>query len=993
MVLFVVSLLVLQPYAMAQADAPGAEAIGRLHEKVNSSVSLNASWPAVEALLDQQMRAIVARNDYKPAIRYLSSNHPYSELKDTTQIFAFVRSLQERAISISTSALEASGLPPALAAAMSERMPRPYLFKLQRALLAYAQTSSVQTDPRLRSALAGVLRQSSNTLLANKQPKAGDFSAVADSISRKLSPAPSANSRASAYFVLASVSEHHLISTQNSTQGVTKPPDFIALGIDKDVLPYLNNDAKQLYANLADASKKEQFVEGVAEDFIQRAQHTGQSVASKVLTAENSVNAIITVAQFQQVQRTSAEGIEQGARQFHDGLDAATQYLSKQWDDNIAAASIAANSTTSGLTDAAAKIANTTHLVGDLRSLTSGGNLSADAIGELGAIALQGAPQSVQRSISQLATGIQQLTSSQGSLFGEGQALLGTLSSITGSPAIAQVQSVFSTVAPFLQAAGPLLGLASMATPLGGLALVGGLFGGSGGGDAGQLAAIQQTLSEINHKLDMVLSKLDALDQKITRDHIEEMNALESISFDVNRTRDLIASTYAQNYRKKCEDLGQVTGSSELTVTDKKNMFAACNSNLNDLFSGNEAEPVLNAVNSLETYGVSQDQTALSKYRSLLKVYEKSKEVATQSCLDLSMASSSVHDLESLPRFGLSEALPGQQQGLCNRILSIEKLLDSGLLAYFVNLEWELSTQSGVVNQTVVYSAVWGSDEAGQMAFRWQKELFFTNVAIGQQSRLTGDVTTPLWANKLELKNPLEVDEADTLDQSEILAENAVRYWTQIHLRQTYFADSGRSGAEDFEAIARPVQYAAASQACSPVLLETLLQKGTNGDTDFGSTKLLWTANVVDGSKNLGSPPIDRGNLIAPCATDPNKATAERWCATFTGLKNCIVLPTPEHVITGELRRSDDVEGLLAARQRLLTLIETRKLLSDLSGNLRDTLIDALIMQWIVEQKALEGNRAEPQTARLRRHRGASPNSDGIFSEMNHGAYLKAVGN
>ena len=57
-----------------------------------------------------------------------------------------------------------------------------------------------------------------------------------------------------------------------------------------------------------------------------------------------------------------------------------------------------------------------------------------------------------------------------------------------------------------------------------------------GGGDSGTaaaLAAISAKLEEIDHKLDQVIGKLDKLDQKISEQHIEIMNALESISFDV----------------------------------------------------------------------------------------------------------------------------------------------------------------------------------------------------------------------------------------------------------------------------------------------------------------------------------------------------------------------------------------------------------------------------------------------------------------------------
>jgi hypothetical protein len=56
-------------------------------------------------------------------------------------------------------------------------------------------------------------------------------------------------------------------------------------------------------------------------------------------------------------------------------------------------------------------------------------------------------------------------------------------------------------------------------------------------------SAIQQQLSQINAKLDQVLTKLDDLDKKITAQHEQVMNALEALGFDIERTRDLLLNS------------------------------------------------------------------------------------------------------------------------------------------------------------------------------------------------------------------------------------------------------------------------------------------------------------------------------------------------------------------------------------------------------------------------------------------------------------------
>ena len=68
-------------------------------------------------------------------------------------------------------------------------------------------------------------------------------------------------------------------------------------------------------------------------------------------------------------------------------------------------------------------------------------------------------------------------------------------------------------------------------------------------------------------------------------------------------------------------------------------------------------------------------------------------------------------------------------------------------------------------------------------------------------------------------------------------------------------------------------------------------------------------------------------------------------------------MPTAEAMITGELRRSDNLEALLDARVKILTLIETTQFIGSLDHDNRLRLVEALAMKWAYDERQKETER------------------------------------
>ena len=960
---FLMAWLICTPlYASPGNSSADDQALGSLKADLRAAVTTRGSWSLMKGLVYGQLNTY-ARNPNSVdgrGLTILTRGQGFSELSDPLKALAFIERLRQKAIENTTAALVNSGLPVNVAKTISERISRQYLFQLQKAVLTYSAPPKNISAKVFGAAVTGVLRQSSAPLLLKPDISSRELQPIAAMIQGKFSERVS-NSDLKylpARFNQASAAEaeenlSRLFNKATAQIRLTEMPDVVV-----EMRKFLKKEATDKLDSLTDLSEREHFLDALAQDFIARAGGVTVAANRTILNVTDGFQAMKTIGQFQALQRNTIDQVYRAGENIHAGLDAAANLLSGSWQDQRDVALQITGSTTS-LPPSALTVANTVHLINDLSALTSGGNIKPSTVDELANLIPENSPQAKQ--VFRLAEGLSQIGNSQASFAQQGQVLLGTLASITKSPQLEQVQSAFNSVAPLLQSAGPLLALAGFATPFGGIAAVGGLLGGGGGmfgggdsGTAAALAAINQKLAEIDHKLDIVIGKLDALDRKITEEHIEVMNALESISFDVNRTRDLILLKDVQEFSSDCEDIPATIDDARLSMESKQNKFVSCNLALNRLNSS-ATKGFLKAIPNLSTDTLHKN--AYLKLQALASVYGRTEKSAKDNCFSLTIAAYSVHDIDNISGMGQSQAQPGIQAAMCSDILSFSNMLDSGMLTFFSHLEWTFADRSTSLGDEYTAASIWNKASRGDVIHRWKNELRLLNIAIGQQARLTGDVTTPEWARDLDLQTALAPTEQQTLDQSEILAQNSLRYWLKTHRTETQKHDA-ESTKSTSTIISFPLQYAFAFNACAPDYLQSLTNFGPVGETDFKKTTFRWTMDVLDQTSDPKSLIVDGENSKPkPCPTKENKS--DRWCALFDGLKNCIVLPTPSEMITGELRKADNLEALIESRQLISNLIETTQLIESLQDNDRLLLLEALATQWAYEKRIVQGAPAE----------------------------------
>jgi hypothetical protein len=953
--LVLVTLLAVSGSIPAQSGPSSDQQLGILAGKLDSRITIRSSWSVLEGFVDAELDTDKRSGTERDALRLLNGLLGFSDFRDPSQAFQFLAMLRRRSISYSTQALVDTGVPRPIAQEISERMARKHLFQIQQALLTFSRVPKNITPKTFGAAIAGASRQSTKALLVRSDMKPSDFDSITKLI-RAGAPGNSERTSLDSDAKYAEVSEQIKEPTaredlQQRFALATTQPKLMA--IQTQLLAYVNKDAISAYNSLENTAK-EHFLDALAEDFVARASNIPVPTVGANLTINRSVEVLKSVGEFQALERRTAEAVSSGATNITRGLTGAHDLLNETWDDQIEAARQITRSVTS-LPPAAAQIAGTAHFINDLQTVISGGDLSSGMVSELGGMVSANVPHAGE--VFQLVTGINQITNSQASFAERGKALLGTLAAITKSPAIEQVQSVFNSLAPIIQTAGPLLAVASFASPLGGISMIGGLLGGGGGllggggggGDEAALQAINQKLEEINHKLDVVINKLDQLDEKLTRQHIQVMNALESISFDINRTRDLILSNDVKAFSTYCESL---------QTTSDESDFVACNSKLRELNAGasSKFEPhaFLKALPNFSTENLGN--TAYDKLQKLEKVYSKTSATAQGSCFSLVLAAYSLHDITKIGNVGRKAAANDVQANLCSQVLSFSGMLHSGTLTFFSALEWDAADRSKDLKQERANQLIWNprARESNKLLQRWTNELRLLNIAIGQQARLTGDFTVPQWAAKLDLDTPLDKTDQEVLDQSEILADNSIRYWLDSHVRDTEMLEAHAPDEPGF-AISRTLRYAYAYHACSPIYLESLTEFGSQQKkTDFQKIHFNWTNELDQISNNLTS--VSARPATYPCVL--RTGSAHRWCALFDGLNNCIDLPTPTEMITGEFRRSDNLEALLDARDNILTLIETTQLIDNLKPTERQLLLEAIAMKWSSDQK----NRPDQET-------------------------------
>jgi hypothetical protein len=977
-------------FGLLRQDVLTSEAVTPIGQAIHAPYS--APWFVVQDSVDKQLANYKQAKSNVDGLSALEGPALFEPFDTPQKVSVFISSLRTMAVKITARRLIASGVPPDIAAAISERMPRKYLFDLQKALLSYTELPHV-TRTTFAKAINEALRQSSKTVL---KPTV-DYKSVATAIRAKLRDNKIATMRS--HYVEVGFGQEALPGKNDLNtlfDQATKPPDLTNIReiIGKCLTPGAVEKLQMLEQTDPQAAKY--VLEGITGNLLATASERTASLAvPRALSLDNAFEVLTKVSQFREVERDTAVHIRQGAENLTTGLDAARNIMDSNWNSLRAQAThieFKENFSPAYIP----QIGSTIHIVNDLSVLTSGGTLDATSLTELSGLAAANIPGA--DGLLKLAPSLSTLTDAQATFAQKGGALLGGLATLTGSEQLKQVTSAFNTVSNIMQTAGPLLSLAGFATPFGGVALIGGLMAGGGpfgggGGDAATaaaLAAISKKLEEIDHKLDTVIDKLDKLDRKISAEHAEVMNALESISFDINRTLTGVNIAQVEEYSSHCvqiEKMFQGTNAPEGALAENyKSYFVDCQADLTKLNDG-PTKGFVKAIANLPT--VDLQNTARHKLDLIVAQHSKSQQSSVNNCFSLILASYSVHELISYGGRGILAAESDPQKSLCNDVLSVGDMLDPGLLSLFSRLEWSSAFYSTTLSQSSAVSLMWKDDAREKVERRWAGELRVLNAAIGQQSLLLGDVTLPNWANMLNLQQPLDSTDREVLDNNALLARNSLRYWTQNHVETTRVTepesqpgnDSGPGTPEQPTGIGQDIQrrqwgatrrsdeftsalqYAASYYGCSPNYLQSLVERGTYNyeivATDFHKTHFKWTDNVQDRTTDPKALVIDdEKGLPRPCST--RKGSLKRWCVLFEGLNNCIDLPTPDEMTSGELLRGDNLEALLNARDQVLTLLETTDLISSYEDRLG--LVAALAIQWRMLEKTREQGERSKKT-------------------------------
>jgi hypothetical protein len=914
---------------------------GILVGDLRRDLTMTGNWTVTQQIVANSLSAYKRSGRNRSALAALQAGTGFKDFQNPGKIEEFIRDLKNEGIEITKQRLIQTGVPDSLAETISERLPRKYLFNIEKALLTLAVYPKGVTQKSFSAAIASAVRQGSTALLDSKLTPA-DYRAAAASIRNSLPKQTSALDSGTRYLPVSAKSQTGSVLNETFGTVVANPQLVKVPGLEASVIKYFNSDAALNYASL-DQKGKEYVLDGVTTDILRRASGFSIYTNRLQLSVQNATDVLAQVGQLQDLERNTVSQVVQGATDLTAGLDAAHALLTSNWK----MAYQKANKITGAsdfIAPYEAQVTNTVHLMNDISKLTSGGQLNAGTVSELAALV----PVPGAQDIGRIAEGFSKIANGQATFAQTGQVLLSSLANLTGAQPLKEIQSAFNSVTPILQAAGPLLALAGLSNPIGAVSMMGGLLGGGGpfgggGGNEAALQAINQKLAEIDHKLDIVIGKLDRLAQEIASEHVEVMNALESISFDVNRTRQLLVTTQVKNFSDYCEEFRKFLNDPSRPANARINDLTKCNEQLHGLNRGS-TNPLLFATYNLNSSNLQN--TAIKKLQDIAAVHDKHEDWGQQNCLSLVVASYSVHDITYIRSLGSNDAKTEAEISLCKNVLSIADMLDSGMLSYFASLEASIANSSWRIGQAKAQELMWADDPKSLIVSRWNNELRLLNSAVGQQALLSGDVTIPKWAQIFDVRQQLDTGEKQALETDAVLAQNAVRYWLSDHLSTT----RAQVQPPNPSGYSLPLQYAYSYYACSPRYLESLTEVGRSGGNsfhlDFTKIHFNWTDAVKDDSLTPNALDL-KGPKPCPTAQGQN----ERWCLKIDGLDSCVNLPTPSTFTQGELLRADNLEALLHARETILELAESTDLIAGLDTGQRLLLIEALATKWAVDDR------------------------------------------
>jgi hypothetical protein len=887
---------------------------------------------AGDALSTHQKEGVYAKG--------LSSLRTGSQFSDPKAAQAYIQLLRQKAVGYSTRALTDAGVPAEIAEHISTRMTRPYLVSLEKAMLANALQTQGQVQRQLQDGLHKACAHSLDPLLKDRLDQKAFVSDIAGDVIRSAPKLQTLNSAMASRIIFVTLNTGQgapsnmddLAKVQSDVDNIVDwTPHAKVAGLKEKVLSYMKPEVAAIF-NASKEDVQNQALDAIANEVVLRARDPNafsknpQAIA--VVNANAALKVLSQIGNFQDIERQSAAKIITGGIDVTNSLGKLHGLVTDNWDSLYQ--SVATASGKEGIPPELIKATEVVHVVNDFSRLLQGGfdnaTLPSDMVEGLAAIAKQGGDT---KTLDLLVSGYKAITDGKASAFDTGGAVLTSLARAV--PALAPLSDAFNKFAPIMKAAGPLLALSSFASPLGFVQLAG-MFGGGGGlfggghDDSEQLAQINQALIQISAQLNTISKQLDALQKQIQENQIQIMDALESISYDVNRLHDLLLTDLLGKTFGSCQKFQNDVAKGRKLFTWSENPDSrdlnsplshviACDTGLTDFMATDQGHTLRLAIYNVPTASVSRDN-ALDKLKAAANTFEHSPS-AKDACLNLMLGAMSLHDVDNPP--AIPPSTP-DQKSLCRTILNVNEMLDPVVFSYMISVEADISSESTRFGIEAATKEFWTNSQRKQLLGRWSDELKELNVAIAQHALLGGDATLADWGTKLYDPANLSEDETKLLKGNQILAANAARYWLWHELPKQ---KEDKPSPVSIPDVGGQAIYSFSYHACDPEFMTLATRKAESFfQTTDAVTYQLKDGNVVEQDKDK-----PRG----PCpTTDSGKnQSSSRWCANFAKI-GCVDLPTPIEYSTHELRRSSSLESLLQARDSLLMLIETTMMTAEL---------------------------------------------------------------
>ena len=242
---------------------------GILVGDLRRDLTMTGNWTVTQQIVSNSLFAYKRGRRDSRALAALEGGTGFKDLQEPAKIEEFISDLRNEGIQITKQRLIHTGVPDSVAQVISERLPRRYLFDIEKGLLTFAVYPKGVTQKSFSAAVASAVRQGSNSLLDSKLTQA-DYRAVAVRI-RTILPKKSTLVKSDIrYLPVSATSEGDSAIDKTFNVVVAEPQLLNVPNLEKTVVDSFSNDAKAAYEAL-DKKSKEYVLDGVTTDILRRA--------------------------------------------------------------------------------------------------------------------------------------------------------------------------------------------------------------------------------------------------------------------------------------------------------------------------------------------------------------------------------------------------------------------------------------------------------------------------------------------------------------------------------------------------------------------------------------------------------------------------------------------------------------------------------------------------------------------------------------------------